>query len=485
MKYMLMKTLMLLLMLVTAFVTRAQDDVYFVPTKENKAHDVKGTDEVYFVDVEEYLTDSDSLSFYSDSIDVSYADDMLQQYDDNAYYVDSEELFTDNDFRYSARIVRFRNPDRLLGDRHYWDLLYGYGVNDWLVYDTGYSLDIYPTASNPFYYRNGRWSYPVYGYGWGYTNWTWYMDNCTWYGINNHWAYFTPIWHYCPAWHNHYPVCGHGWHGSWNTAHIVHRDIPTNIYAGKVNQGGTRGERYSSVGTDTGRRGGKPAGQANIRTGRHKLSTDDSSLRETVNNKKRRDLRISGESAGKRFDEKPSMRRQRPVRGIDGTYGKRSDKENENVLAGTLERKYRHHPSRQGAFSQDMWGKRDEQSKGGVRNGRQQKRGSSSGDKVENGSNRRGGSGMNLREQRRNSNYGDGSSSKSYNRPSSTSVSRSRNNSSGSSGSSYRSSGSSSRSSGTSFRSSGSSSRGSGTSFQNSGSSSRGSSGSRGRGGRR
>ena len=483
---------MLLLMLFTTFVARAQDDVYFVPTKKNKANDVKGANEVYFVDVEEYLTDDDSHLSDSDSTYASYADDLLQQYDDSAYYAESHDLLFDSDFRYSARIVRFRNPDRLFGNPHYWDLLYGYGINDWLVYDTGYSLDIYPTASNPFYYLNGRWPHLLYSHGWRYTNWTWYMDNCTWYGINNHWAYFTPIWHHYPVWHNHYPVWGHGWHGSWNTAHIVHNDIPTNIYAGKVNQGRTRGERYSSVGTDTGRRGGRPADQANIRTGRHKLSTDDSSLRETDNNKRRRDFRTSGEGVGKRFDEKPSMRRQRPVRGSDGTYGEGSDTENGNVLAGTLNRKDRQRPSRQGVLSSDMGGNRDAQSGGRVLNGRQQRRDSSSGTKVGNGSNRRGGGGMNLREQRRNSNYSDGTSSGSYNRPSSTSVSRSRNNSSGSSGSSYRSSGSSSRSSGSSYRSSGSSSRSSGSSYRSSGSSSRssgsssrGSSGGGGRGGRR
>jgi hypothetical protein len=91
MKYMLMKTLMLLLMLFTTFVARAQDDVYFVPTKKNKANDVKGANEVYFVDVEEYLTDDDSHLSDSDSTYASYADDLLQQYDDSAYYAESSK----------------------------------------------------------------------------------------------------------------------------------------------------------------------------------------------------------------------------------------------------------------------------------------------------------------------------------------------------------------------------------------------------------
>lgn len=473
-----MKTLILLLMLVTTFVARAQDDVYFVPTKENKANGVKGTDEVYFVDVEEYLTDEDSRLSYPDSTYASNADDLLQQYDDSAFYAESHDLLFDSDFRYSARIVRFRNPDRLLGNPYYWNLLYGYGINDWLVYDTGYSLDIYPTASNPFYYWNGRWPLTVYGYGWGYSNWVWYIDNCTWYGINNHWAYFTPVWHHYSTWHSHYPVWGHGWHGSWNTARIVHNDIPTNRYAGNVNPGRTRGERPATLGTGTGGRGGKPVGQANIRTGRRKPSTDDRSLRDTDNKKERPGFRIQGRNGGKRSDEESSVRRNRPARGAGDVYGTHAGNDSENVLAGNRNGKRRQHPSRQGALSSDMWGNRDAQSSGGELNGRQQKRDSSSGTKVGNGSNRRGGSGRNLREQQRNSNYSDGTSSRSYNRPSSTSVSRSRNNSSGSSGSSYRSSGSSSRSSGSSYRSSGSLSR-------SSGSSSRGSSGGGGRGGRR
>ena len=468
---------MLLLMLFTTFVARAQDDVYFVPTKKNKANDVKGANDVYFVDVEEYLTDDDSHLSDSDSTYASYADDLLQQYDDSAYYAESHDLLFDSDFRYSARIVRFRNPDRLFGNPHYWDLLYGYGINDWLVYDTGYSLDIYPTASNPFYYWNGRWPHLLYSHGWRYTNWTWYMDNCTWYGINNHWAYFTPIWHHYPVWHNHYPVWGHGWHGSWNTAHIVHNDIPTNIYAGKVNQGRTRGERPATLGTGTKGRGGTPSSRATIRTDRRKHSADDHSLRDADYNKDRSDFRITGRNGGKRSNEEPSMRRNRPPRGAGNAYAS-ADKDGENMHSRTIDRKDRQRPSRQGALSSDMGGNRDAQSGGRVLNGRQQKRDSSSGTKVGNGSNRRGGGGMNLREQRRNSNYSDGTSSGSYNRPSSTSVSRSRNNSSDSSGSSYRSSGSSSRSSGSSYRSSGSSSR-------SSGSSSRGSSGGGGRGGRR
>ena len=173
------------------------------------------------------------------------------------------------------------------------------------------------------------------------------------------------------------------------------------------------------------------------------------------------------------------MRRQRPDRRMDLRDGNRTlrindKKNNTDNNVGTSVKKYRQQPSRGNGLSlKAVNGKGNKNERKSVdRN--QQRRGYSS--SSDNGGNRRRVEGVSVREQRRGkeNSYGNGSS-RSYNRPSSTSVTRSR----GGSESSFRSSGSSSRGSGSSFRSSGSSSRGSGSSFRSSGSGSSSRGGSR------
>ena len=163
------------------------DDIYFVPKKEKK--------------VVVSVTKTENLVLLEDEEDC---------YDDEAYYTD-DYGYENDDFRYSTRIVRFRSPRSAVSSSLYWDLTYNCGINDWLVYDDGYYLDIYPTYSNSLYY------YYRPSYNW----WVW-----------DHWYYHGYNWNY-NYWGHHYrnlhPQYNWGWshhyhpHFAYNSLRPVHR----------------------------------------------------------------------------------------------------------------------------------------------------------------------------------------------------------------------------------------------------------------------
>ena len=171
---------LLLTLLAFPFAVEAQvDDIYFVPKKQKeKVLVVKSVTEKYVVDDDATLRDVDEYNRRS----VGYTDDPEYYIEENLAdeYVDDEY----NDYDYSTRIIRFRSPNRALGSSIYWDLSYGCGLNDWMVVDNGYSIDIYPTVNNPLYvlgassyvwnslnfynwrdfYNRYYWNYPIYGH---------------------------------------------------------------------------------------------------------------------------------------------------------------------------------------------------------------------------------------------------------------------------------------------------------------------------------
>ena len=180
-----MKKFALLMMLVYPVLTWAQaDDVYFVPKKEKTVLVVKSAEEVYFVDDDALVEDV----YETDYVDTYYTDNLYEVIDD---------------YTYSNRIIRFRSPRRLLSSNLFWDWRFEYGMNDWYIYDNGYTINIYPTYSNPYYY-----SYSYNNYWWNRWNWNsyygWYdphYPHHDWWhcGYNNWHAHH---WH----WHGH----GHG-----------------------------------------------------------------------------------------------------------------------------------------------------------------------------------------------------------------------------------------------------------------------------------
>ena len=193
---MVMKKLILLLLLVYPMLSFAQhDDIYFVPKKEKKV-----------------------VASVTKTENIVLLEDEDEWCDEETYYTD-DYGYENDDFRYSTRIVRFRSPRSIVSSSLYWDLRYNCGIDDWIVYDDGYYLDIYPTYSNSLYY----YSRPSY-------NW-WVWDHWYYYGYNrryNYWGYnyLYPSYHW--AWNHHLP----GWHisgiahNSTRPGHKVHRNVP-------------------------------------------------------------------------------------------------------------------------------------------------------------------------------------------------------------------------------------------------------------------
>lgn len=284
-----MKRIFFLLALLLPLSSIAQvNDIYFVPKKEKKMVAVKSAEVNSFADIDDKYCEEEVL--YTDTTEVGEAYFTNDLYD--LYY---------GDYGYSARIVRLRNPARLYGTGVYWDLKYSSGINDWLVYDNGFTVDIYPTANNPLFYYAGC------GIG--------YYNPSAWHA---HYNAFTPYWAWRPSWywhdyhwynnhwHNHwhagyYPP-HHGGGNHWRPTHNVHNDIPTN---GEVQ----RDERNSRpVSTNGEARGNDRGGNTAERMQRP---------RRTVN-----DVNVTSGAVTSRDDrggEAASIVRERPRRGFSAT----------------------------------------------------------------------------------------------------------------------------------------------------------------------
>lgn len=355
-----MKNLVLILMLTFPLVVSAQfDDIYFVPKKEKKV-------------VAEVV---DENVFAYDEYSVEDAAPSEEQY----------EYYDEEDFPYSTRIVRFRSPARLIGSSLYWDLRYNCGIDDWLVYDNGYTLDIYPTYNNPYYY----WSYAPYN------NW--------WYCSYNHWNdYYWGCHHYYPSyhWYGHHH-CHYGGfhpgyiaHNSWRPQHKVQVDVPVNksLNKGERKTVANNSRRENSLGVPVNRgrstlsgRPGAQAGNASVRTGQTNRPVSGNGVRTAT---------VRPQSVG-RGSANSAVRQNRP--GSQGENLQQKNRQTNSTVRSTSNR----------------------QQHGSSTNVRTNKRHQSSSQSGNNES----------RSSYRNS---DNSSSREYNRPSSTSVTRQRSYSSGS-----------------------------------------------------
>ena len=179
-----MKKFVLFLLLASPLLVWAQaDDMYYVPKKETKVNTAKSANDFYFAE-DENPVDEDCYSYETDG----YAGET-----EFAYYTNDLYEVMD-DYTYSNRIIRFQSPRRLLSSSLYWDLKYNCGINDWLVYDDGYSVYVYPTANNLYYNNpyNHWWNWNAYHY-WNYPYYSYY----------NHWHRYDYCWHN-PHWYNHH-----------------------------------------------------------------------------------------------------------------------------------------------------------------------------------------------------------------------------------------------------------------------------------------
>ena len=415
------------LVLVSPLVATAQvDDVYFVPTKESeeKVLVVKSTAEKYNIDntsassmrnVDEYNRRSTVYTNAPDEyIDENYTDEYV--YEEDSY----------DDYSYSTRIIRFRNPRRAVYSSIYWDLMYGCGINDWLIYDNGYSIDIYPTYNNPYYF----WS----DFAFSWNPFSWY----SWHSWHHaaHWGWHHPYYsHYYGHCYDHYyghhnHIAMRPNHNYWSPSRRNNRYIPTNgaVGGGRYERGeGSRGNRVAASNNNN-------SGRVNLRGNAgnrgDKVASAD---RGTSNNNNSGRVNLRGNAGNRGNNAAAQSGNKRNENGAGFKIG--SNQGRDNAIR-------RQQPARGSA---------------NVNNNRAANSGKSNSESVRqlksnstsNSSNR--GSSVNRR--------GSGSSS-GYNRPSSTSVTRSRNSSSSEnrSSSSYSRSSSSSRNNSSSY-SSGSSSR--------------------------
>lgn len=524
--------LVMMLMLVSPFLAFAQtDDIYFVPTKSSEKQTivVERVSDKYNI-VDETKVTVRNVDEYNRRN--TYTDDPEQYIEGN--YGDEYVTVADDyqDYDYSTRIVRFRSPSRAISNI-YWDLAYTSYVNDWYIYDNGYSIDIYPTINNPLYYLTDfawnsltwyNWRYWYNRYSWNYSYWDWYHPGyyCSyspyWYHHhhNSHW--------YNSYWNNH--IHANRWHSGRNLRNSITRG---GISARKHD---TRGAGY---GNDRGReagRGGKNgnggvdlrgnkrnndrntgrtvAGVRNDKNGNENNGKVDLRGKDKRNGNIRDDNGRNGKGREIKIGGNTGARRQQPARtGVNGSKNNENSRKNGAVNSNTGARRQQparttvngnrnNESSRKNGAVSGNTGARRQQPARSVNNGNGTTRNSAvntSGKDVRQRGERGGASAQGQNSVNRRS-----SSTGNYNRQSSTNATRSRStstqtrSSSGSSasgsrsrggGSSYSSSRSSSSRSSSSSYSGGSSSRSGGGGSSSGGGGSRGSGGGGSRGGGR
>lgn len=325
-----MKKLFLLLVLAYPLISVAQhDDIYFVPKKEKKTV------------VESKARDNSFVGL--DDVEQSVYEDV-----DEVYTTSESFDYSDDDFRYSTRIVRFRSPHTLVGSTLYWDLTYNSGINDWMVYDDGYYLDIYPTYSNPVYYYPRR-----SHYWWGWDNW--YHHDFCWSHNYLHYNHCYQTYHWNMHHHHHgvhFPP--YFAHGSWKPSHKVHRDIPVNGGSRRVSNVSTSNRRNNENGTVRG--SSRPA--VNQKTARptNRVSSNSSgdrtntvnrnaNVRTSVPNRSQLPRRASSgtvtdrNSSGKATNVRASGNRER-VSGSSASPSNRSTYRNNSSSSSSSSREY-------------------------------------------------------------------------------------------------------------------------------------------------
>ena len=230
------------------------DDLYYVPSKKEKAEQKKDTRETVVV------TDADQVVVKSQAPQTVRAtagtttvvvrdtkgrtldvDAYNRRYDakDYDFTAQGDTLYIDEqvddgldgewvggfdgsaeDYEYATRIIRFRNPRYAIpvSSPLYFDVVYGLNTWDWNVYYDGFYAYAFPTFTNRLWWdwrfnSFGWWGYPYYGWSWGWHGWydPWYHSG---------WAWHHPHWHH--PWH---PGPGWGAPHHWGNAYTARRSF--------------------------------------------------------------------------------------------------------------------------------------------------------------------------------------------------------------------------------------------------------------------
>ena len=196
------------------------DDLYYVPSKKEKAEQKKDrpknetvvvtpADEVVVKsntpmtvhasdgqttvvvrdakgntrDVDEYNRRYEASDYdFTAQNDTLYIDE--KPYDGlDGEWVGGEFEGSADDYEYATRIIRFRNPRYAIpiSSPLYFDVVYGLNTWDWNVYYDGFYAYAFPTFTNRLWWdwrfnSYGWWGYPYYGWGWSWNSWydPWY-----------------------------------------------------------------------------------------------------------------------------------------------------------------------------------------------------------------------------------------------------------------------------------------------------------------------
>ena len=280
------------------------DDLYYVPSKKEKAEKKNHTpkkETVVVTPADEVVVKSDApMSVHASEGQTTVVvrdakgnardvDEYNRRYDasDYEFTAQNDTLYIDekpddgldgewvggefqgsaDDYEYATRIIRFRNPRYAISISSplYFDVVYGLNTWDWNVYYDGLYAYAFPTFTNRLWWdwrfnSYGWWGYPYYGWSSWYSPW---YDPWYWGGG---WAWHHPHWHH-PHW---------GWSGRphhWGNAYTARRSYGV--------RGGASGARRPSLVNGGNVRRSSAVRQSTARTtsGRRVVGTRSSSSR--------------------------------------------------------------------------------------------------------------------------------------------------------------------------------------------------------------
>lgn len=306
----------------------ADDDLYFVPSKdkqEKKTTPVRKEPKKQVTNI--YTSPGTTVVVQDRKGRTRDVDEYNRRYDarDNDFVMDNDTLYireksqpdldgewvtgefngTQEDYEYAERIIRFRNPRFAISISSplYWDVVYGPNSWDWNVYTDGLYAYAFPTFSNPLWWD---WRYSSYSWGWNY-GWGWNRPYYSWGYAPGYWGgWYGGYW---GGWYGGGGYWGHHhhWHGGpdWGWGGGGRPYYAGNTYTNRRSYGynnfssspsrrsGSYSDRRSAINTDrrtssssyTGRTVGTRREATRVSTGRTGVTTrsDASSVRRSSN----------------------------------------------------------------------------------------------------------------------------------------------------------------------------------------------------------
>lgn len=296
-----MKTSVLLLGLaiLLPMAANAQDDVYYIPSKDiRKVTTTDGT----LVPTE---STADKAQYYEETRDVddynrrsSVLTDTAEYYNEEATRIVESKFDDSSDdvaYPYTKLVMRFHSPHvgYIVSSPYYWDICYG---DVWDVYYDGWaayvpSYTYWSYTYDPWYYN--RWHFRTcWDFTWGWYD-RWYYRSYWGWGRPIYWGWSRPYYHHYahhysrPAWGHHYGryVHGFGHHGGRTFAGRG-MDRPRADFGGRIG-GGRAGYATRSGGSrplsGVFRSSRQPASHASTQMSRGTRRTGPNSVMRTDN----------------------------------------------------------------------------------------------------------------------------------------------------------------------------------------------------------